>query len=151
MTKESIPTPSNPFAARLRRILDHHEITAYKLGKDMDYSNAAIGNMLAGKCNPSFDFLAKLMALYPMLNGNWLVMGRGDMFTDPNIRPKGAKSHPPDLLEAKNEIIKLLNENMQMKDEKIRQLSEELRETKAAVNLSMGGKERVSEGVQGQK
>jgi hypothetical protein len=42
---ESIPNTSNPFAARLRRVLDHHEITAYKLGKEIGYSNAAIGNM----------------------------------------------------------------------------------------------------------
>lgn len=148
---ESIPNPSNPFAARLRSVLDHHEITAYKLGKEIGYSNAAIGNMLAGKSNPNFDFVVRLMELFPMLDGNWLVMGRGDMFTNPNIRPKGAKSHPSDLLEAKNEIIKLLNENMQMKDEKIRQLTDELREMKAAVKLSTGGKERVSAGIQGKK
>ena len=141
---ESIPNTSNPFAARLRRVLDHHEITAYKLGKDIGYSNAAIGNMLAGKSNPNFDFVAKLMTLYPMLDGNWLVMGRGDMFIDPNMRPKSHKSHPPDLLEAKNEIIKLLNENMQMKDEKIRQLSDELREYRAAGKLLTGRKGKDS-------
>lgn len=133
------------FASRLRKVLDHHEITAYKLGKDIGYSNAAIGNMLAGKSNPNFDFVVRLMELFPMLNGNWLVMGRGDMFVDPNIRPKGMRSHPPDLLESKNEIIKLLNENTQMKDEKIRRLTEELRETKAAFTLLSVGKKADSE------
>ena len=123
------------FGVRLQKVMNHHEITAYRLGKDIQYSNAAIGNMLAGKTNPSFDFVARLMELFPMLDGNWLLMGRGDMFIDPNIRPKGHKSHPPDLLEAKNDIIKLLNENIQMKDEKIRQLTEELREYRAAGKL----------------
>ena len=139
------------FASRLRKVLDHHEITAYKLGKDIGYSNAAIGNMLAGKSNPNFDFVVRLMELFPMLNGNWLVMGRGDMFVDPTIRPKGHKSHPPDLLESKNEIIRLLNENMRLKDEKIRQLTEELREMKAAAKLLKGGKERKSEGIKSEK
>ena len=133
------------FGVRLQKVMDHHEITAYRLGKDIQYSNAAIGNMLAGKTNPSFDFVARLMELFPMLDGNWLVMGRGNMFIDPNIRPKSNKSHPPDLLEAKNEIIKLLNENMQMKDEKIRRLTEELRETKAAFTLLSVGKKADSE------
>jgi hypothetical protein len=130
------------FGKRLQKVLDHHEITAYKLGKDIGYSNAAIGNMLAGKSNPNFDFVAKLMNLYPMLDGHWLILGRGNMFIDPNIRPKSQKSHPPDLLEAKNDVIKLLKENMEMKDEKIRQLTEELREYRAAGKLLSGRREK---------
>ena len=130
------------FGKRLQKVLDHHEITAYKLGKDIGYSNAAIGNMLAGKSNPNFDFVAKLMNLYPMLDGHWLILGRGNMFIDPNIRPKSHKSHPPDLLEAKNDVIKLLKENMEMKDEKIRQLTEELREYRAAGKLLSGRREK---------
>jgi transcriptional regulator with XRE-family HTH domain len=120
------------FAQRLQKVLDHHGITAYKLGKDIDFSNAAIGNMLAGKTNPSFEFLSRLMELFPMLNANWLVMGRGEMFIDDSIRSKGFRSHPPDLLEAKAEIIRLLNENMRMKDEKILRLTEELKNQKGA-------------------
>ncbi len=132
------------FGIRLKRVLDHHGITAYKLGKAIGYSNAAIGNMLAGKSNPSFDFVARLMELYPMLNGNWLVVGRGDMFIDPSIKPKSYMSYPPDLLDAKNQVIKLLNENMEMKDEKIRMLTEELREYRAAGRLLSGLKGKVS-------
>ena len=111
-----------------------HWSSVCEMGKDIDYSSAAIGNILAGKSNPNFDFVAKLMNLYPMLDGHWLILGKGDMFIDPNIRPKSLKSYPPDLLEAKNEIIRLQNENMQMKDEKIRQLTEELGRLRRAGN-----------------
>ena len=113
-------------AHRLQKVLDHHGISAYKLGKAIDFSNAAIGNMLAGKTNPSFEFLSRLMELYPMINANWLVMGRGDMFVDYSIRLRSYRSNPPDLLQAKEEINRLLNENMRMKDEKILRLTEEL-------------------------
>jgi hypothetical protein len=124
------------FAQRLQKVLDHHGITAYKLGKDIDFSNAAIGNMLAGKTNPSFEFLSRLMELFPMLNANWLVMCRGEMFIDDSIRPKGFRSHPPDLLEAKDEIIRLLKENMRMKDEKILRLTEELKNQGAGIETA---------------
>jgi hypothetical protein len=51
--------------------------------------------MLAGKSNPNFDFVIRLMGLFPMLNGNWLVMGIGDMFVDPTFRPKSKnRIHP---------------------------------------------------------
>lgn len=125
-------TTMEGFAQRLQKVLDHYGITAYKLGKDIGYSNAAIGNMLAGKSNPSFDFVAKLMGLYPVLNGNWLVIGRGEMFIDPNVRPKSHRSYPPDLLEAKDQIINLLNVNVRLKDEKILRLKEEIAEYKSA-------------------
>lgn len=107
--------------------------------------------MLTRKSNPNFDFVVRIMELFPMLDGNWLLMGTGDMFIDPNIRLKGHRSHPPDLLESKNEIIRLLNENMRMKDETIRQLSDELGEMKAAAKLSTGGKQRRSVGMQTEK
>jgi len=123
------------FGIRLQNFLQHYEITAYKLGKDIDFSNAAIGNMLAGKTMPSFDFLSKLMELYPLVNANWLMMGRGEMFVDPNIKPRNNKLHSPDLLESKNEIIGLLNEHVKMKDDKISQMTEELREFRAAAKL----------------
>jgi hypothetical protein len=106
------------FAQRLQKVLDHYGITAYKLGKDVGYSNAAIGNMLAGKSNPSFDFVVKLMGQYPVLNGNWLVMDRGEMFIDPNVRLKSHRSYPPDLLDLKDYLINLLNANVSLKDEK---------------------------------
>ena len=123
------------FGIRLQKFLQHYEITAYKLGKDIDFSNAAIGNMLSGKTMPSFDFLSKLMELYPLVNANWLMMGRGEMFVDPNIKPRNNKLHSPDLLESKNEIIGLLNEHVKMKDDKISQMTEELREFRAAAKL----------------
>ena len=123
------------FGIRLQKFLQHYEITAYKLGKDIDFSNAAIGNMLSGKTLPSFDFLSKLMELYPLVNANWLMMGRGEMFVDPNIKPRNNKLHSPDLLESKNEIIGLLNEHVKMKDDKISQMTEELREFRAAAKL----------------
>jgi transcriptional regulator with XRE-family HTH domain len=123
------------FGIRLQKVLQHYEITAYKLGKDIDFSNAAIGNMLSGKTSPSYDFLSKLMELFPLLNGNWLLMNRGDMFIDPNMKVKNNTYHSPDLIEAKNEIIALLNEHVKMKDQIIHQLKDELKETHAANKL----------------
>jgi hypothetical protein len=100
--------------------------------------------MLAGKTIPSFDFLSKLMELYPLVNANWLMMGRGEMFVDPHIKPRNNKLHSPDLLESKNEIIGLLNEHVKMKDDKISQLTEELREFRAAAKLLREKEDRAS-------
>ena len=67
------------------------------------------------------------MDLYPTLNGNWLLMGRGDMFVDPSIRPRSHRVYSQDLVDAKNEVIALQGKNISLMEEKIRQLTEELR------------------------
>jgi hypothetical protein len=114
------------FSARIQKVLDHFGVTAYKLGKDLKFSNVAIGNMLSDKTHPSYEFLTRLMDLYPTLNGNWLLMGRGDMFVDPSIRPRSHRVYSQDLVDAKNEVIALQGKNIALMEEKITQLTEEL-------------------------
>jgi xylose isomerase len=70
-----------------------------------------------------------------MLDANWLILGKGDMFLNPDIKVRRKSTHPSDILESKNAIIALMSENMRLKDEKIDQLTSELREYKAAKEL----------------
>ena len=121
--------------AEISKQFEVHPVTAYKLGKDIDFINAATLNLLSGKTHPSYEFLIRLMELYPDVNSNWLLLGRETMFMDPNIRPKSISHYSPDLIESKNEVIAALNDNIRMKAEKIEFLISELRECKAAANL----------------
>jgi hypothetical protein len=82
------------FTHRLQNVLDYHGITGLKPGKYIDFSNAAIGNMLADKTNPSCELRSRLMELFPMLNANWLVIGRGDMFIDEQHPTQGHRIEP---------------------------------------------------------
>jgi len=123
------------FGSRLRKVLEHYGLSAYRLAKEIDFSNAATLNLLSGKTHPSYEFLTRLMELYPDVNSNWLLLGRETMFMDPNIRPKSISHYSPDLIESKNEVIAALNDNIRMKGEKIEFLISDLRECKAAANL----------------
>jgi transcriptional regulator with XRE-family HTH domain len=123
------------FAKRIHAILDHFDITPYKLGKELNVSQGGLSSMLAGKTNPSFEFMHKLLSQFPMLDANWLILGKGDMFLNPDIKVRRKSTHPSDILESKNAIIALMSENMRLKDEKIDQLTSELREYKAAKEL----------------
>jgi hypothetical protein len=44
----------------------------------MDFSNPALCNRPAGKPDPTYDLVSRIMALDPTLNGNWLLLGRGE-------------------------------------------------------------------------
>lgn len=137
------------FGSRLRKVLEHYGLSAYRLAKEIDFSNAATLNLLSGKTNPSFEFITRLMELYPDLNSNWLLLGRESMFLDPNMRPKSISHYSPDLVESKNAVIAALNDNIRMKDEKIEFLTAELREYRAAASLI--AKDKNSSSVSSQK
>ena len=107
------------FSSRLEAILEHQGITAYKMAKDMGVTAAAIGNFRAGKSNPSFDFVEKLLICYPMINANWLIVNKGEMLTDPKVKIND-KLQRSELVASQKEIIALQAENIRMTDEKIK-------------------------------
>jgi hypothetical protein len=123
------------FASRFKKVLDHYNVTAYRVAKDLSYTTPTAVRLLTGQSTPSFEFLIRFGGLYPEVNFNWLVLGEETMFRDPSIRPKTNVHHSPDLLESKNELIETLKENIRLKDEKIDQLTNEMREYRAAAKL----------------
>jgi transcriptional regulator with XRE-family HTH domain len=123
------------FIDRFKKILEHYNYSAYRLAKETAVTNSATLNLLSGRNTPSFEYLNRLSKLFPELNLNWLVLGEETMFRDPIVRPKSSESFAPDLLESKNALISVLNENIRMKDEKIDELTAELREYRAAAKL----------------
>jgi repressor LexA len=101
------------FSTRLEAVLEHLGISAYKMAKDMGVKAASIGNFRAGKTNPSFDFVEKLLTCYPMINANWLIVNKGEMFTDPKIKSSD-KPQRSELMASQKEIIALQAENIRM-------------------------------------
>ncbi len=45
-----------------------------------ELQRSGISHILSGRNQPSFDFIVKLMKLYPEINPDWLIMGNGSMF-----------------------------------------------------------------------
>jgi transcriptional regulator with XRE-family HTH domain len=112
------------------------------MAKDLGVTAAAIGNFRAGKTNPSFDFVEKLLTRYPMINANWLLVNKGDMFNDPKIKIID-KPQRSELLASQKEIIALQAENIRMKDQKIKELLDELKEfQKAGEYIKAAAKKR---------
>jgi transcriptional regulator with XRE-family HTH domain len=119
------------FSSRLEAVLEYLGISAYKMAKDLGVTAAGIGNFRAGKTNPSFDFMEKLLTCYPLINANWLLVNRVDMFTDPKIKTTD-KPQQSELLASQKEIILLQAENIRMKDQKIKELLDKLKEYQKA-------------------
>ena len=106
----------------------------------------SISKYKADKALPCFEFFENLVTRYPAVNLNWLIGNQGEMFLDPNMKPKPAKrkASPPDLLESKNEMIALQAKSLEMMETRVKELTHELRNFRKAGDLMQEMKERKS-------
>jgi hypothetical protein len=41
---------------------------------------SSVSHVLSGRNKPGFDFIQKILAAFPEINGDWLITGSGDMY-----------------------------------------------------------------------
>ena len=67
---------------RLKQFLAAENITQAQFADTIKVVRASVSHVLAGRNNPSFDFLKAMMQNYPSLNMEWLMFGKGRMYKD---------------------------------------------------------------------
>ena len=73
---------------RLRQFLAAENISQAQFADTINVVRASVSHILAGRNNPSFDFINALMLNYPRLNVEWLMFGKGKMYKDsPSVDP----------------------------------------------------------------
>ena len=90
---------------RLRQFLAAENISQAQFADAINVVRASVSHILAGRNNPSFDFIKALMLNYPRLNVEWLIFGKGKMYKDaqsaepaPLVEQQARPSAPQDLL-----------------------------------------------------
>ncbi len=68
---------------RLEMILEKYGISASKLAEILDVQRSGISHILAGRNNPSYDFLVRLLEHFSDIDANWLLSGEGKMLKNP--------------------------------------------------------------------
>jgi hypothetical protein len=66
-----------------------------------------------------------------MINANWLLVNKWEMFTDPKMKTSD-KSQRSELMASQKEIIALQAENIRMRNQEIREILDELKEYQKA-------------------
>ena len=77
---------------RLKQFIAAENITQAQFADTINVVRASVSHILAGRNKPSYEFICGLMRHYPNLNIEWLMFGKGKMYTD-------ASSQPADLFE----------------------------------------------------
>ena len=67
---------------RLKQFLAAENITQAQFADTIKVVRASVSHVLSGRNNPGYDFIKAIMAAYPLLNVEWLILGKGRMYKD---------------------------------------------------------------------
>ena len=62
-------------------ILQAKNITARQFADEIGIQPSGMSHILGGRNNPSLEFVNKVLRRYPEIDANWLLMGRGEMYS----------------------------------------------------------------------
>lgn len=70
---------------RIKKILSVKKLTPRQFAEEIGIQPSGMSHILSGRNRPSLDFVVKVLGRYPDISTQWLVMGKGDIFTNINI------------------------------------------------------------------
>lgn len=65
---------------RLQALMREENLTALRLAEILEVQPSSISHLIAGRNNPNFDFVVKVLTRFPEIDPDWFIMGRGEMF-----------------------------------------------------------------------
>ncbi|HET6560023.1 MAG TPA: helix-turn-helix transcriptional regulator [Prolixibacteraceae bacterium] len=72
---------------RIKKFIDYMGITASELADSIGVQRSNVTHVLKGRNKPSFQFIEKLLQIYPSINAKWLLLGEGNMLESPAKPP----------------------------------------------------------------
>ncbi len=75
------------FASRLEMLLKMEELSPNQFAEELGIQRSGLTHLLKGRNNPSYDFISKLINLFPNFNIEWLISGKGKPYKDSTALP----------------------------------------------------------------
>jgi len=80
---------------RLQIILQEYNLNPSRLADKLGVQRSGISHIMSGRNKPGYDFLTGLLDIFPDIDANWLLTGKGDMYktgSDVNRRSSDIES-----------------------------------------------------------
>ena len=65
---------------RIETLLRAEHISSSKFADVIGVQRSSVSHILSGRNNPSLDFIQKILNRFPLINSDWLLSGRGNMY-----------------------------------------------------------------------
>ena len=79
---------------RLKQFLTMENLSPARFAEELGIQRSGVSHLLSGRNKPSFEFLQKMMKVFPDVNYEWLILGKGRPYK--NDRPVPETSSIPD-------------------------------------------------------
>lgn len=76
---------SAKFTERLQKVIDYYGETASGFAEKIGVQRSSISHILSGRNKPSLDFVMKVLHSYPEVELYWLMNGKGEFPSHPEI------------------------------------------------------------------
>ena len=73
---------------RIRKFMEYKGISPSELADSIGVQRSNVTHVLKARNKPSFQFIEKMLQVYPELNAKWLLLGTGNMVDATNLKPK---------------------------------------------------------------
>lgn len=70
---------------RILKLIHKKGLTAAKFAEEIGVQRSSISHLLSGRNKPSLDLVLKILENYPTVSTDWLLMGKGEMETEPDL------------------------------------------------------------------
>ncbi len=70
---------------RILQFLKEKNFSSTKLADLINVQRSSISHILSGRNKPSFDFIQKFLNKFPEIDAQWLITGKGTMFTNSSV------------------------------------------------------------------
>jgi len=71
---------------RLLEFLKNENKSSAQLAEEIGVQASGISHILSGRNNPSLDFVLKMLEKYQFISTDWLLFGRGSMYTETKMQ-----------------------------------------------------------------
>jgi len=73
---------------RIRELMEAQELSPSKFAEAIGVQRSNISHILSGRNKPSLELINKILDTYPQVNTDWLLLGKGPLFTKANKAAK---------------------------------------------------------------
>lgn len=84
-------------------MLQAKNITARQFAEEIGIQPSGMSHILSGRNNPSLDFVMKVIRRWPEININWLMFGKGEMFSGVS-QPSVQESFPATVVQRPSNV-----------------------------------------------
>lgn len=95
--KNNIDVNNYKMNDRLSQFMRAENLTAAKLAEILQIQPSGISHLLSGRNKPNFDFIARMLRMFPDLNPDWLINGDASMYRQ-DVSKETNKNYTSDLL-----------------------------------------------------